>query len=109
MARLGGVVIPGMPHHVTQRGNRRQQTFFNDGNYATYVDGPALLTSALREEELADLRACGRTGRPFGSATLVERLEGIVGRILRPPKGGRPAKFRSIPNDDYVPGIARNW
>ncbi len=25
-----------MPHHVTQRGNRRQQTFFSDGDYAAY-------------------------------------------------------------------------
>ena len=25
-----------MPHHVTQRGNRRQQTFFNDADYAAY-------------------------------------------------------------------------
>jgi hypothetical protein len=33
MARLARVVIPGMPHRVTQRGNRRQQTFFNDGDY----------------------------------------------------------------------------
>jgi len=24
----GWCVVPGMPHHVTQRGNRRQQTFF---------------------------------------------------------------------------------
>ncbi len=28
MVRLARVVIPGVPHHVTQRGNRRQQTFF---------------------------------------------------------------------------------
>ncbi len=27
-----------MPHHVTQRGNRRQQTFFNDGDYRQYLD-----------------------------------------------------------------------
>lgn len=27
-----------MPHHVTQRGNRRQQTFFDDGGYAAYVE-----------------------------------------------------------------------
>jgi putative transposase len=26
-----------MPHHITQRGNRRQQTFFNDGDYAAYL------------------------------------------------------------------------
>jgi REP element-mobilizing transposase RayT len=36
MARLARLVVPGMPHHVTQRGNRRQQTFFNDGDYAAY-------------------------------------------------------------------------
>jgi putative transposase len=37
MARLARAVIPEMPHHVTQRGNRRQQTFFNDGDYAAYL------------------------------------------------------------------------
>ena len=30
MARLARVVIPGVPHHVTQRGNRRQRTFYHD-------------------------------------------------------------------------------
>jgi len=38
MARLARLVIPGMPHHVTQRGNRRQQTFFNEGDYAAYLE-----------------------------------------------------------------------
>jgi putative transposase len=38
MARLPRVVIPGIPHHVTQRGNGRQQTFFEDGDYALYLD-----------------------------------------------------------------------
>ena len=33
MARLSRVVIPGVPHHVTQRGNSRQQTFFEPGDY----------------------------------------------------------------------------
>ncbi len=36
MARIARVVAPGMPHHVTQRGNRRQQTFFNDDDYRFY-------------------------------------------------------------------------
>jgi len=27
-----------MPHHITQRGNRRQQTFFNDADYAAYLE-----------------------------------------------------------------------
>ena len=38
MARIARVVIPGLPHHITQRGNRRQQTFFNDGDYAAYME-----------------------------------------------------------------------
>ena len=37
MARLARLDIPGLPHHVTQRGNRRQQTFFCDDDYAAYL------------------------------------------------------------------------
>jgi len=36
VARIARVVAPGLPHHVTQRGNRRQQTFFGDQDYAEY-------------------------------------------------------------------------
>jgi putative transposase len=36
MARLARVVVPGLPHHVTQRGNRRQETFFSDADYRLY-------------------------------------------------------------------------
>ena len=223
MARLARLVIPGLPHHVTQRGNRRQQTFFNDGDYAAYVelmadwcreegveiwgyclmpnhvhliavpavevglrraigeahrrytrrinfrekwrgylwqgrfasfimdepyllaaaryvelnpvraelvanaeqwpwssarahlsgrddrlvkvapllaivgDWNAFLNSAIREEELRELREHGRTGRPLGNATFLERLEAMVGRVLTPQKGGRPKKLRKLP------------
>ena len=38
MARLARVVIPGIPHHITQRGNRRQRVFFNDDDYYTYLE-----------------------------------------------------------------------
>lgn len=38
MARLARVVAPGYPHHITQRGNRRQQTFFSDEDYQSYID-----------------------------------------------------------------------
>ena len=44
MARLARVVVPGLPHHVTQRGNRRQledapwrETFFSDEDYRMYL------------------------------------------------------------------------
>jgi len=37
MARLARAVVPGLPHHVTQRGNRRQQTFFCEDDYREYL------------------------------------------------------------------------
>jgi putative transposase len=36
MARLARFVVPGLPHHVTQRGNGRARTFFSDADYALY-------------------------------------------------------------------------
>jgi len=38
MARLPRIVVPGHPHHVTQRGNRRSRVFFEEGDYALYLD-----------------------------------------------------------------------
>ena len=38
MARLARIVLPGIPHHVTQRGNRRERVFFEEGDYALYLD-----------------------------------------------------------------------
>jgi putative transposase len=43
MARLARVVVPGLPHHVTQRGNGRAKVFFSDADYALYLK---LLTAA---------------------------------------------------------------
>ncbi len=38
MARLARIVVPGLPHLVTQRGNRREPTFFEEDDYALYLD-----------------------------------------------------------------------
>ena len=35
---MARVVAEGMPHHITQRGNRRQPTFFSDDDYLAYID-----------------------------------------------------------------------
>ena len=37
MARIARVVVPGTPHHITQRGNRRMDTFFSDADYREYL------------------------------------------------------------------------
>jgi putative transposase len=36
MPRAARLVLPGLPHHVTQRGSRRQPTFFCEEDYARY-------------------------------------------------------------------------
>lgn len=221
MARLARLVIPGLPHHVTQRGNRRQQTFFNEADYGAYLelmsdwcrekgvqiwgyclmpnhthliavpsspdglrwaigeahrrytrrinfreqwrgylwqgrfasfvmdepyllaaaryvelnpvraglvpsaqqwpwssarahlagrddrlvkvapllamiaDWNAFLQSAVPEEELKQIRRHGRTGRPLGNETFLGRLEGLVGRVLKPQKRGPKPKRRA--------------
>ena len=38
MARIARVVVPGTPHHVTQRGVRRMETFFDDADYENHID-----------------------------------------------------------------------
>ena len=38
MARLARIVVPGIPHHVTQRGNRREAIFFQEGDHEIYLD-----------------------------------------------------------------------
>lgn len=37
MSKYGRVVVEGVAHHVTQRGNRRQTTFFADEDYNAYL------------------------------------------------------------------------
>ena len=69
---------------------------------AMVADWAAFLNSALPEEELRELREHGRTGRPLGNASFLDRLEGMAGRVLRPQKGGRPSRFKGPKVPKYV-------
>lgn len=55
MARLARIVIPGLPHHVTQRGNRREAIFFEDGDHEIYLD---LLAEQTRKAGVAVWAYC---------------------------------------------------
>jgi len=55
MTRLARVVVPGVPHHVIQRGNRRQETFFDDDDYLAYR---ALLAKACEKAGTAVWAYC---------------------------------------------------
>jgi len=37
MARLARIVVPNIPHHITQRGNRSQKVFFSDKDKSYYL------------------------------------------------------------------------
>lgn len=55
MARMARVVAAGVPHHVTQRGNRRQKVFFCDDDYETYRQ---LLAQSCRDAGVAVWAYC---------------------------------------------------
>lgn len=55
MARLARIVIPDVPHHVTQRGNRRQPVFFNDDDRRAYL---ALVAEACAANATVCLAWC---------------------------------------------------
>ena len=55
MARLSRITVPGLPHHVTQRGNRRQALFAEPGDYALYRD---LLAERCRANGVACWAYC---------------------------------------------------
>ena len=55
MARLARVVLPGYPHHLTQRGNRRQDVFFRDEDYEAYLD---LLKEWCGREDIENWAYC---------------------------------------------------
>lgn len=55
MARLARIVVPGVAHHVTQRGNRRQRVFFSKEDAAAYV---AFLREGLARADTRCLAWC---------------------------------------------------
>jgi putative transposase len=55
MPRSARIVIPGLPHHVTQRGNNKQDIFLNSKDYLNYLK---LLRLYSIENNLAILGYC---------------------------------------------------
>ena len=55
MARFARVVVPDLPHHVTQRGNRRAPIFFEPGDEAVYL---RMLADQLKKTGVAVWAYC---------------------------------------------------
>jgi putative transposase len=118
MPRLARLVVPGLPHHVTQRGNRRGPTFFGSGDYSLYKSrlaeecaeaGVAVWAWCLMPNhvhlvlvptvESALARALGRLHRRYTVA--INRREGWTGHLWQ----GRFASF--VMDESYLLACAR--
>jgi putative transposase len=55
MTRLARMVVSGLPHHVTRRGNRREAIFFEDGDHQIYRD---MLAEQARKSSVKVMPYC---------------------------------------------------
>jgi len=92
MPRVARVVAPGLPHHITQRGNNRQDVFFTDEDRRAYmrllleeskkhglkVHGYCLMTNHIHLIAVPSGAASASGGGGGGGGT--EALAGALGR-----------------------------
>jgi len=98
MPRVARIVIPGIPHHITQRGNNRQDVFFVNDDRQCYLDilraqsvkwgidvlAYCLMTNhvhlvAIPQTEDSLAKAIGRTD--FVYTQTINRLHGRTGHL----------------------------
>ena len=82
MARLAKVVVPGFPHHVTQRADRLLSPSFPPPHWKAMI--PAEVPG-----ETTVIRPNTHTGRPCGAPDFVRRLVTLLSRPPLPQKPGR--------------------
>ena len=85
MARQARIVLPGFPHHITQRGNRRQQTFFGREDYALYRD---LMIAACASQRMVCWAWC--------------LMPNHIHLVLQPPDAGALARALSEAHQRYT-------
>ena len=79
MPRLSRTVFAGVPHHVTQRGNRRETVFFTDEDRYAYLDA---LREYCRKHRVEVLAYCLMSNH-IHLIAVPERDDGLE-RVLRP-------------------------
>jgi len=99
MPRLARVVVPGIPHHVTQRGNRRMPTFVCDEDYVTYTG----LMAEWCEERGVEVWAYCLMPNPCAEDGELIRSHERAGGPLDPPafvEGSSGLKYSICPRSD---------
>jgi putative transposase len=79
MPRLARVVCAGVPHHITQRGNRREEVFFTDEDRRAYL---VWLREYAEEHQLDILAYCLMTNH-IHLVAVPAREDGLQ-RVLKP-------------------------
>ena len=79
MPRVARIVVPGIPYHITQRGNRREDVFFCDGDRNVYLK---LLLEYARKHGLAVKGYCLMTNHLHVVA--VPERESTLGEVFKP-------------------------
>ena len=90
LPRAARVVIPGVPHHVIQRGNRQQRIFMTQGDCRRYV---GMLAEACRAQRVRCLAWC--------------LMPNHVHLVLVPPESDRLRAVMSSVNTRYAQSINR--
>src|SRR5437868_575407 len=123
MARLPPGGGAGVPHHVTQRGNRHQPVFWPWSNAAAHLAGhddeaaivapllqripdfAGLLASTGDREAVKRLERAASAGRPLGEPGWLAALEARLRRTLAPRRRGPKPRQPENPAADTLPGI----
>jgi hypothetical protein len=84
MPRIARLVIPGIPHHIIQRGNRRQPVFFSNEGKSFYLKIRAKLAPKPEDYQWSSARA-----HVISIDDFIRRLEEITGRTLMIQRPGR--------------------
>ena len=79
MARLRRFVVPGLPHHITQRGNRRANVFLDDQDRRVFL---RLLRETSERYSLG--RRHDRKGRPAYRVGICRKAPLVESRATRP-------------------------
>lgn len=79
MPRLARNVFPGIPHHITQRGNRREDIFFTDDDRHAYLNW---LREYCREHQVDVLAYCLMTNHIH--LVVVPNTEDALNRVFKP-------------------------
>ena len=89
MPRIVRVTVPSVPHHITQRGNRRQNTFFNNDSFLTRLEksiGRFLKPKKSGRKPKKNKKLVifnvdeffeARTGRPAGGEAFMTLIESL--------------------------------